>query len=62
MLSGILHSERAVGVNIQIMRAFVQLKKMIASNAKLVQKMEELEKKIVLTIFKLKPSLKLSNN
>jgi len=46
MLSSVLQSKRAVEVNIQIMRAFVQLRKMIASNAKLAQKMDHLEKRI----------------
>ncbi len=32
MLSSVLHSERAIQVNIAIMRAFVQLREMIGSN------------------------------
>ena len=43
MLSSVLNSERAIEVNISIMRAFVQLRKMIASNNKLAQKLAELE-------------------
>ncbi|MDO9529331.1 MAG: ORF6N domain-containing protein [Syntrophales bacterium] len=43
MLSSVLNSERAIEVNIAIMRAFVQLRKMIASNNKLAQKLAELE-------------------
>ena len=35
MLSGVLHSERAVKVNIQIMRAFIQLKRMLLTNTDL---------------------------
>ena len=45
MLSSVLHSKRAVQVNIEIMRAFVKLRQMIASNVELSQKLEELEKK-----------------
>jgi len=45
MLSSILNSERAVQVNIAIMRAFVKLRKILASNKDLSRKLEELEKK-----------------
>ncbi len=45
MLSSILNSKRAVQVNIQIMRAFVRLRQMLASNAELSQRLDELEKK-----------------
>ena len=38
MLSGILKSPRAVLVNIEIMRAFVMLRRMLASNAELAGK------------------------
>ena len=43
MLSSILNSERAIEVNITIMRAFVHLRKMIASHAELALKLEDLE-------------------
>ncbi|RZB30437.1 MAG: hypothetical protein SRB1_02717 [Desulfobacteraceae bacterium Eth-SRB1] len=43
MLSSVLNSKRAIDVNIAIIRAFVQLRKMIASNNKLAQKLAELE-------------------
>ncbi|MBL7195996.1 MAG: ORF6N domain-containing protein [Desulfobacterales bacterium] len=43
MLSSVLNSEHAIEVNISIMRAFVQLRKMIASNNKLARKLAELE-------------------
>jgi uncharacterized protein YjcR len=46
MLSSVLNSDRAIEVNIAIMRAFVQLRKMIASNEELARKLEELENKI----------------
>ncbi len=45
MLSSVLNSERAVQVNIEIMRTFVRLRQMLASNAELARKLEELEKK-----------------
>lgn len=45
MLSGVLHSKRAVQVNIQIMRAFIQLKRMLLTNADMRRKIEEMEKK-----------------
>jgi hypothetical protein len=46
MLSSVLNSDRAIEVNIAIMRAFVQLRKMIASNKDLAQKIKELEKRL----------------
>lgn len=45
MLSGVLRSERAVEVNIAIMRTFVQLRRLIDSNALLAEKIEALEEK-----------------
>jgi len=45
MLSSVLNSERAIMVNIQIMRAFVQLRRMILSNRDLKRKIEEMERK-----------------
>jgi hypothetical protein len=45
MLSGVLRSERAVAVNVQIMRTFVRLRMMLASNAELAKKLENLEQK-----------------
>ena len=45
MLSSVLNSERAVQVNIEIMRAFVKLREMIASNKELAKRLDELEKK-----------------
>ena len=45
MLSCVLNSERAVKVNIEIMRAFVRLRQMLASNAELACKLDALEKK-----------------
>ena len=45
MLSGVLKSPRAVAVNIEIMRAFVQLRGMLASNAALSRKLAALERR-----------------
>ena len=45
MLSSVLNSERAVAVNIGIMRAFVRLRQMLASNAELARKLAALENK-----------------
>jgi phage regulator Rha-like protein len=45
MLSSVLNSDRAIEVNIQIMRTFVKLREMIASHKDLVKKLDELEKK-----------------
>jgi hypothetical protein len=45
MLSSVLRSSRAVEVNIAIMRTFVQLRRLMDSNADLARKIEGLEKK-----------------
>ncbi len=45
MLSSVLNTERAIEVNIAIMRTFVQLRAMLASNAELAAKLARLEKK-----------------
>ena len=45
MLSSVLHSERAIQVNIAIMRAFVSLREMMSSNKALARQLKELEKK-----------------
>ena len=45
MLSGVLTSSRAIKVNVEIMRAFVRLRKILSSHAELARKLEELEKK-----------------
>lgn len=45
MLSGVLHSQRAIRVNIAIMRAFVRLRQLLSSHRALARKVEELEKK-----------------
>ena len=45
MLSSVLNSERAIKVNIEIMRAFVRLRQILASHIQLARKLEELENK-----------------
>ena len=45
MLSSVLRSKRAIQVNIEIMRAFVRLRRMLASNKELTRRLDALEKK-----------------
>ena len=45
MLSSVLNSERAIQVNIAIMRTFTKIREMIATNKDLREKIEKLEKK-----------------
>ena len=45
MLSSVLHSPRAVAVNVEIMRAFVRLRQLLATHADLARKLEVLERK-----------------
>ena len=45
MLSSVLNSERAIQVNIQIMRAFSKLREIMLSHKDLAQKIGELERK-----------------
>jgi hypothetical protein len=45
MLSSVLRSKRAIQVNIEIMRAFVKLRQILASHSELARKLESLEKK-----------------
>jgi hypothetical protein len=46
MLSSVLRSERAVQVNVAIMRAFVSLRRMLAGNKALARKLAELEHRL----------------
>jgi hypothetical protein len=46
MLSSVLHSERAVKVNIAIMRAFVNLRETLQTNRELARKFSELERRV----------------
>ncbi|MEW6715393.1 MAG: hypothetical protein AB1306_09935 [Nitrospirota bacterium] len=45
MLSSVLSSERAVEVNIQIMRTFTRLREMLLTHKDLQRKIEDMEKK-----------------
>jgi hypothetical protein len=45
MLSSVLRSPRAVAVNVEIMRAFVRLRQILASHADLARKLDAMEKK-----------------
>lgn len=45
MLSSVLNSERAIQVNIQIMRTFTRLRALLAGHADLRRKIEELERR-----------------
>ncbi len=45
MLSSVLRSKCAITVNIEIMRAFVKLRQLLASNAELSRRLDELESK-----------------
>ena len=46
MLSGVLRSERAIAVNIEIMRAFVRLRNFLASQGELARKLGRLQRKV----------------
>lgn len=46
MLSGVLRSQRAIQVNIAIMRAFVRLREALMSNIRLATKLAEMERKV----------------
>ena len=45
MLSSVLNSERAIQVNIEIMRTFTKLRELMIEHRDLKQKIEEMEKK-----------------
>jgi hypothetical protein len=45
MLSSVLNSPRAIQVNIEIMRAFVRLRRLLESNAELARRLDDLEQK-----------------
>ena len=45
MAANVLNSERAVRASVEVVRAFVRLRQMLASNAEMARKLEELEKK-----------------
>ncbi len=45
MLSGVLKSDRAIDVNVAIMRAFVRLRQILSANKELSAKLDQLERK-----------------
>ena len=45
MLSGVLHSARAIAVNVAIMRAFVRLRQLLATHTELAHRVDELEQR-----------------
>ena len=45
MLSGVLRSDRAIRVNIEIMRAFVRMRRLLSSQVDLAQRLDRLERK-----------------
>ena len=45
MLANVLNSERAAQTSVQVVRAFVRLRQMLASNTELARRLEALEKK-----------------
>lgn len=46
MLSGVLNSDRAIGVNIQIMRVFTRIRQMLMANAELRLEIEKIKGKL----------------
>jgi hypothetical protein len=44
MLSGVLHSDRAIAVNIEIMRAFVELRRVAGSYALIEKRLQKIER------------------
>jgi len=45
MVANVLNSQRAVQASVQVVRAFIQLRRMLASNAELARNLDDLEKK-----------------
>lgn len=45
MPSSVLRSRQAIAVNVQIMRAFIRMRELLASNVALARKLDELERK-----------------
>jgi len=58
MLSSVLGSERAVQMNIVIIRAFIKLREILATHEELAQRLENLERKYEDTITSWEPSLR----
>jgi hypothetical protein len=45
MLSSVLRSKRAIAVNVEIMRTFVKLRRILSSNADLARRLDDLERR-----------------
>jgi hypothetical protein len=45
MLSSVLRSKRAVRVNVEVVRAFVRLRQLLATHSELAKRLDELERK-----------------
>lgn len=45
MLSSVLNSKRAIQVNVQIIKTFTRLRRLIASNKEILEKVERMEQK-----------------
>ncbi len=45
MLSSVLHSRRAIQVNVAIMRAFVKLREMLTAHKDLAKRLDDMERK-----------------
>ncbi len=58
MLSSVLHSDRAIQVNIQIIRTFIKLREILADNKKLAEKVEVMERKYDKHIFNIFETIK----
>ena len=58
MLSGVLHSRRAIDVNIAIMRAFVRMRKMILAHHELAEKLIELENRLIAHDYRIEDIMK----
>lgn len=50
MLSSVLKSERAIAMNVQIMRAFVRMRELLASNRELARRLDELESRLAMKL------------
>lgn len=46
MLSGVLRSERAIAVNVEIMRTFVELRRVASSYAAIEKRLEQIEREL----------------
>jgi hypothetical protein len=58
MLSSVLKSQRAVRVNVQIIRTFVKLREILADNKRLAEKIEKMERKYDRHIYQIFMALK----